>query len=293
MDEKLFDEDFMRKLDNVWLHFQSTVNHVYSGGRRSRAHGSTVEFSDYREYALGDDFRRIDWNAYARFERFFVKLFLDEKQLQVRVFLDTSRSMNWGTPNKGFAARRLSAAIVYLAVHALDRGALITLPGSDGSECGVLCPSVSGRTAFYKLLEALESLPFAGEAQLSRGIRAYRGIRKGDGVCFIISDLLGDCGYQDMLDYLLYQKQQIVLVHLLSPEEYEPDLAGRVRLTDCENGDYRDLDITPEALRYYKQALRDYQAEIGSFCSRRGVLYVPASSGDSFEVLIGKIGATV
>ena len=85
MDEKLFDEDFMRKLDNVSLHFQSTVNHVYSGGRRSRAHGSTVEFSDYREYALGDDFRRIDWNAYARFERFFVKLFLDEKQLQVRV----------------------------------------------------------------------------------------------------------------------------------------------------------------------------------------------------------------
>ena len=66
MDEKLFDEDFMRKLDNVSLHFQSTVNHVYSGGRRSRAHGSTVEFSDYREYALGDDFRRIDWNAYAR-----------------------------------------------------------------------------------------------------------------------------------------------------------------------------------------------------------------------------------
>lgn len=285
MGERLFDESFMAKLENMALHFRNAVNSVYSGGRRSKSHGSTVEFADFREYAPGDDYRRIDWNAFARFEKFFVKLYLDEKQLHTRILLDTSKSMDYGEPNKGLFSKKLAAAFAYMAIGSLDRATVVSL----SEHADYVCNAIEGRNAFYKALERLENIPFKGESKLFENVREIRNIQRGDGAAIIISDLLTDSDYKGMIDYLLYYNQQIILVHILSPQEINPEFNGRIRLIDCEDNDYRDLDMSPRTLELYRKTLESYNAEIASFCAKRGVYLMQISSEESLEsVLIGK-----
>ena len=285
MSGTLFDEGFMSKLENMSLHFKNAVNSVYTGGRRSKSHGSTVEFSDFREYTPGDDYRRIDWNAYARFEKFFIKLYLDEKQLHTRILLDTSKSMDFGEPNKGFLAKRLAAAFAYMAIGSLDRASIYSV--SEHMEH--VCSGIEGRNAFYKSLERLAAVPFKGESRLFECVKDIRNIYRGDGAAIIISDLLTDSDYKAMIDYLLYYKQQIILVHILSPDELNPQYSGRVRLLDSEGNDNRDLDITPRTLDLYKRTLRSFMDDIASFCAKRGVYLLQISSDESLEsILLGK-----
>ena len=285
MEERLFDETFMAKLENMSLHFRNAVNTVYSGGRRSKSHGSTVEFSDFREYAPGDDYRRIDWNAYARFEKFFVKLYLDEKQLHTRILLDTSKSMDFGDPNKGFVSKRLAAAFAYMAIGSLDRASVVSM----SEHADYVCNSIEGRNAFYKALERLESIPFKGESRLFESVKEIRNIHRGDGAAIIISDLLTDSDYKGMIDYLLYYNQQVILVHILSPQEINPEYAGRIRLIDSEDNDFRDIEMSPRTLELYKKTLEGYKEEIASFCAKRGVYLMQISSDESLEsILFGK-----
>jgi len=274
MDERLFDESFFAGLSGLSLKVRWPAGGAYSGGRRSRAHGSTVEFSDFREYVPGDDFRRVDWNAYARFEKFYLKLFLDERQLHVRIFMDTSKSMDCGEPKKGVFARRLAGALAFLSVRALDRVSVITLSESARE----LRPPFTGKAALARALDALESVGFGGESRLYEALKGYRGLSRGDGLCVVISDLLTDSDYRAMLDYLLYNKQQVLLVHLLSPDERRPSMTGRVRLMDSEGRGYRDLELDARALAMYEKAVRDYEAEVASFCSARGIHYIAAGS---------------
>src|SRR5512137_563064 len=96
----LFDEQFLRKLERLALLSRRVSAGQMQGERRSPKRGQSVEFSDFRPYVTGDDFRRIDWNAYARLERFFIKLFVEEEDLTVHILIDNSRSMDWGKPNK-------------------------------------------------------------------------------------------------------------------------------------------------------------------------------------------------
>ncbi len=285
MSERLFDESFMAKLESISLHLKNAVNNIYSGGRRSKSHGSTVEFSDFREYAPGDDYRRIDWNAYARFEKFFVKLYLDEKQIHTRIFLDSSKSMDAGEPNKGYAAKRLCAAFAYMAVSKLDRASVILI----SEHLNELQSDIEGRAAFYKTLELLEKTPFKGESKLSESVNELKNIRRGDGVAIIISDLLTDSDYRSMIDYLLFHKQQIILIHILSPQELNPEYTGRVRLIDIEDNDHRDLDMNTQTIGLYKKTLQNFIGEISGFCSQRGVHYMQVSSEESIEsILFGK-----
>jgi uncharacterized protein (DUF58 family) len=286
MAEEIFDAGFIESLENLSLHFKTAANNVYSGGRRSKAHGSTVEFSDFREYSPGDDFRRIDWNAYARFEKFFVKLFLDEKQLHVRVFLDVSRSMDWGEPNKSVTARRLAAAFSYLAIRSLDRASILTI-AEDVRE---LYTGVTGRTAFYQGLEKLSRLEFKGESQLAESVKSYHNIKPGDGVSVIISDFLTDSDYKSLIDYFLYYRQQVLVLHVLSPDELQPELFGRTRLMDSETKAFKDMEINMNTLSVYAETLRSFLAELEGFCASRGVYYIQVNSEESVESVLLKKG---
>ncbi len=289
MDERLFDQAFLAKLERLSLSFPVAANNGYSGARKSNLHGSTVEFSDFREYTAGDDFRRIDWNAYARFERFFVKLYQDEKQMHVRIFLDTSRSMHWGLPDKSIAARRLAAAFAYLGVCALDRVSLVSLT----SKAVDLCPVLTGRTSFYQALDILENWPFEGESHLLEAIRTYRPLTRENGVSIVLSDFLTHSEDKAMIDYLLYHKQQVLVVHLLSPDELHPEYLGRMRLLDCETSQYKDLELDSWALEAYRKTLEEFLQEWQSYCSQRGVFYVQWCSEDPWESVLLEKGESL
>ena len=119
--QRLFDEAFLRRLEQLAILSRQALSGQMQGERRSAKRGQSVEFADFRPYALGDDFRRIDWNAYARLERFFIKLFVSEEDVTVHLLVDVSRSMDWGTPHKLDYALRAAGALGYVALVGLDR----------------------------------------------------------------------------------------------------------------------------------------------------------------------------
>lgn len=271
----------------IQMRFSTAINNLYSGGRRSKMHGSTVEFANFREYIQGDDFRRIDWNAYGRFEKFFIKLFLDEKQLQTNIFIDTSGSMNFGTPTKENMALKIAAAFAYVSVCATDR---VSVTGLSDGKAAAICSGISGKASFYGLLEKLEQTEPSGETGLCDALRDYRGLSGSSGASIIISDLMSGDDYKDALKYLVFRKQQVVLVHVLSPEEYEPALEGRVRLLDSENNTFCEIEANQKTLDTYRIALKAYTDEIREYCLKAGIYYLPVRSDESVESAIMEKG---
>ena len=121
MEEVLFDGEFFARLHTLRMSNKMKLTSGMSGGRKSSAKGNSVEFSDFREYMLGDDIRKIDWNAYGRMNRLFIKLFQEEKEGRFRIFLDGSKSMDYGERKKSVLARRIVAMLSFIVLNNLDR----------------------------------------------------------------------------------------------------------------------------------------------------------------------------
>ncbi len=290
MAEKLFDDKFFNKLDSMSLRFTTAINNLYSGGRRSKMHGSTVEFANFREYIQGDDFRRIDWNAYGRFEKFFIKLFLDEKQLTTNIFVDMSGSMDFGNQTKARMALKIAAAFAYLSAQATDR---VSITGLSDGKTFEICPQMAGKASFYRSVEKMENISPGGETRLGESLRGFKGLSGNTGASIIITDLMTGEDYTEALKYLLFKKQQVVLVHVLSREEMEPQMSGRLRLTDSENGSYCDIDANSKTLETYQKALKAYLEEIKGFCLKTGIYYLPAVSDEDVETVMLERGTAV
>src|SRR5437667_6398114 len=126
----LLTPELLRRLEQFQLLAQRRAKSSLKGERRSKARGQSVEFADYRNYVHGDDFRYLDWNLYGRLERLFLKLYEEERELPVRIFLDASESMTFGEPRKFDFARQIAAAIGYVALSGFDRVSVIPFPDS-------------------------------------------------------------------------------------------------------------------------------------------------------------------
>lgn len=282
----IFDSAFLRKLEQLRLNTRKLMNTKGSGIRKSRSKGSSVEFSDYREYTAGDDFRRIDWNAYGRFEKLFVKLFMEERQARINIFLDTSASMDWGTPHKGIQAKRLSAAIAYIGLSNFDSVSLFSVNHRLVS----VGTSMHGKRAFRQVLDYLEPLPFEGTTALNKAVTEFNG-SGGAGLSFIISDFMSLDGMQEAMKYLQYRKQDVLLCQILAPEEISPAVRGGVRLLDRETGEARDITVTDALLRSYDKALTHFINDLKAFCFKRGITHMHFSSDVEIEnVLTALLG---
>src|SRR5690554_3626444 len=167
---ELFDNDFLERIRRMSISLNIKVSGGVGGNRKSRSKGASIEFSDYREYSTGDDFRRIDWNAYGRFEKLFIKLFMEEREAPVSIFIDASRSMKWGTPDKSVASRRLAASIGCMALFNLDSLSIHAVSNGPVSSA----TSLSGRQGFARMLNFLEKLEYGGETSLAGSIRDCR-----------------------------------------------------------------------------------------------------------------------
>ncbi|NLY43627.1 MAG: DUF58 domain-containing protein [Clostridiaceae bacterium] len=277
----LFDSEFLKKIEQLRINSRILMSTTASGNRKSKAKGSSVEFSDYREYSIGDDFRRIDWNAYGRFDKLFIKLFMEEREARVNIFVDTSKSMDWGEPNKGVQARRLAAALSYISLSNFDRVSVIAVNNRLVSSIR----SVHTKEGFWKVLEYLENMPYEGTTALNKAIREFDG-GGGAGISIIISDFLSFDGIKDAIKYLQYKKQDVFLCHILSPEELSPAVGGSIRLVDVETGEARDVTITHGLLKAYQRALDSFIYDIREFCLKRGIKYVQLCSDLSMENMI-------
>jgi uncharacterized protein (DUF58 family) len=279
---QIFDAAFLRKLEIMTLQAKKALAGKNSGDRRSPLKGKSVEFADFRNYAIGDDFRQIDWNAYARLEKLFLKLFLEEQDATVYLYLDCSTSMDQGQPPKGKMARQLAAALAYISLANFDRVAV----GACTDRLAAFLPPVRGRGAVWQVWNFIDKLPSAGMTDLNGALREVGRYRPNPGISIVISDLLSPAGCREGLKYLRFHKQEVSLLQVLSPEELNPGLRGDLRLIDCESGAAREVTVTPALLQAYRQRLARLVNETRGFCLRQGINYLQVSSDASLDTVL-------
>jgi uncharacterized protein (DUF58 family) len=275
--EPLFQPAFVRALESLTLAGRRIPSGRAAGQWRSRASGSSVEFSDYRTYAPGDEFRRIDWNAYARLERLFVRLYRAEEDLTLTLILDASASMDWGRPSKARFAAQLCGALAYIALQSGDRVSIACC--RDGG-VGERLEGLRGEGAAWTAWRLLERLESHGATDLNAGLSSSARHLRGSGMTVVVSDLFSPTGYQQGADALLGRRQDVLLLHVLAPDELAPsaDLVGEWQLVDSEPASAVEASITPGVLRSYRRLLQTFTQEAADFCRRRGITYLQLRS---------------
>ncbi|WP_054696322.1 DUF58 domain-containing protein [Syntrophomonas palmitatica] len=279
---KVFDQEFMRRLENLELVSRKLRRGKNSGERRSLRKGSAVEFADYRNYSDGDDTRYIDWNSYARSEKLFIKLFMEEQDLLLNILIDTSASMDWGEPPKSRLALQLAAALGWLAISAYDR---VSVAACNDHLVSCQAP-LRGKGARSQLWDYLGSLSWQGKTDLNTAIKEFGPFCRGAGLTFVISDLLSPAGFKPGLQYLQYLGQEVVLLQVLAPDELNPVLGGDYRLIDHETQEMRETTVNPVLLQAYQRRLREFTADSRDFCVGRGMSFMQINSAESFADVI-------
>ena len=283
MKENIFDKDFFTKLNKINMALNFRLSNGTQGGRKSKAKGVSVEFSDFREYAPGDDFRRIDWNAYGRLDKLFVKVFMEEREGVFNFFLDKSKSMDQGDDNKGEMALKIVASLGYITINNLDRIIVSGLEDGNIVDLG----SGTGKRTFQKLLRDLNNIEFNGATNLGESIRKRK--ITGRGVSIVVSDFLNNGGLENLeegLKYLAFKKQQIILVQVLSKEDMEPAIDEEVTLIDSETREEVKMTLNYKVIEEYKKALKTYNNNLKNMAKKYGAKIVFVRSDESLEKVI-------
>lgn len=282
LDAKIYDS--LARLQLRMSH-KSSLN--MSGNRKSVQKGISAEFSDFREYMPGDDLRRMDWNAYARLDKLYIREYLEEKEAVVSVLIDTSASMDYGVKSKAKLATDLAALVSFLALNNMDRLILYDMKDmSRGLSVG------GGRVSFAKVLNWLEKLSFSGEIDMLSAARKMQ--KKGPGVTVIISDFLhadmlqqnqDGYGYEKLLQYFVYCKQRPVVLHTMAAEELHITLEGALNLIDAETGAKLRLTVDAKTIDHYEQELRRLTERMKKGCSACRGVYVLCDTGRDIQQL--------
>ena len=276
----MFTPDFLPKLEALALATRQSLAGSSVGPRRSPTLGMSVEFSDFRNYTPGDDYRRIDWNAYARLERLFLRLYRAEENLTVSLLLDTSRSLAWGQPPKFDLARQVAGALAYVALVNGDRVGVAAL----GDDLLARLPPVSDRAQVWRVWDFLEQLQTLGGTGLGKALSsvAARYTRR-PGLSVLVSDMLTDSDWRSGLRALRASRQEVVLLQVLAPEEINPEIMGHWQLVDDEDGSSLEVTLTARTLEEYRDRLSAYTREVASFCHGHGISFVQLPSNLSIE----------
>jgi uncharacterized protein (DUF58 family) len=296
MQDQLFDPAFLKKLEMLTLAARQLFRGDTRGDRRSSVHGASVEFADFRPYVQGDDFRRIDWNAFAKFESLMLRLFVEEQELAVHILLDCSASMDYGEPrgpsgaNKFDYARRIAAALAYMALANTDKVTFTTVAVEHEKDSFLGAPSgtMRGKPGIIRLMEQLRALKPGGMTDLDASLSRFAMRTPRAGMVILISDFLSETGYEEGIKRLRYGKHDVVMLHVLSPQEIKPELMGDVRLVDMETKAGIDVSANRHVMQAYGKRLNAFIGELQGFAHKAGCSYVLANTGSSFEDLVLK-----
>ena len=279
---RFFSNDFLLQLERVG--FVSRRSHVgrVKGERKSPRKGSSVEFADYRPYEVGDDLRYVDWNAFGRLNRLYLKVFMDEEDLCVHLLVDASGSMDFGEPGKFQYATRLAAALAFVAFVNLERVAVGVF--RDRLSEGWL--PTRGRNQFLPFQEFLAGIQPGGPTAFNDAIRQYALRVKDAGLAVVVSDFLDPGGYEQGLRALMERRFDVHVIQLLAPEEIEPTLGGDLELVDAESGEVRAVSLDAETLRAYHRELDGYLSRLEAFCRANELTYTRVTTDVPLEDLL-------
>jgi len=306
MNSSLLTPELLRRLEQFQLLAARRAKSSSKGERRSRARGQSVEFADHRNYVPGDDFRYLDWNLYGRLDRLFLKLYEEERELPVRIFLDASESMTFGEPRKFDFARQVAAAIGYVALCGFDRVSVIPFPNAQGrsqttqanadaaanynqqSAVEGALRSVRGKKSSMQFFASLSAVNAAGGADLNESLRRGALEARQAGLAIVLSDFLDPAGYETGLTALVGRGFQVNCVQILAPEELAPSTFGDLRLVDSESGGLQEVTFGRYRMKAYQQTVQNFVQRLREYCTKRGVNFFMAASNMDLQDLLLK-----
>lgn len=281
-EEPLLDPEFLAKLERLEIVSRKIFLGRMKGERKSKRRGSSVEFADHRNYVAGDDVRHIDWNVYGRLDKLFIKLFLEEEDLHFHLLVDSSLSMDFGSPTKLRYAKQVAAALAFVGLVCHDR----VVVESFSTALGRPTPSVRGRSQMRRVIDHLESIEADGGSDLTAAAKEFAIKHPQKGVVVVVSDFLDKGGYESALRYLLARDLDIYAIQVLSREEVEPEFTGDLRLVDCEDDDIAEITMSAPLLDRYKRTLDAFTVGLKEWCSKRGITYIFTTNQNPFDKLV-------
>ena len=285
MKTTVIDEAFLSEVEALQTVLRNNVAGMFGGNHQSKNFGSSCEFADYRDYMPGDDISKIDWNVYARFDKLYQKLYLDERQMHTKIYIDASRSMQHGSLEKSEQAIRLAASFAYLSVSEMDKVSIYAIHGNQVDE---VISGMVGKDSYFNYINKLNEIDFDSTAVISEAILTSK-IGMGDGYSILISDFLTDEDFERAIDKFTEKKRDVLCVQVLARDELNPQFRGKMHLFDSENAsDFFRKKIDKERVRAYKEALQFVINRIKNYCESRGGHYmlVPAYE-KMFNVFFG------
>ncbi len=295
----LLTPELLRRLEQFQLLAARRAKSSARGERRSKARGQSVEFADHRNYVAGDDFRHLDWNLFGRLDKLFLKLYEEERELPVHIFLDATESMTFGVPPKFDFARQVAAAAGYVALCGFDRVTVHVFPDLDPNAAGPdpaalsaemaargALRAVRGRKSSMQYFQNLSQLSARGPVDLNEALRRGAMAARRSGVAVVLSDFLDAAGYESGLDALIGRGFHVNAVQILAPEELNPSASGDLRLIDSETGGMQEVTFGKFRLKAYQQSVQNFRQRLREFCQGRGVRFFSVSSDTSLEQLL-------
>lgn len=280
MNRFAIDEEFLNKIELLRLILKDNVAGLFGGNHKSKAYGSSCEFADYREYVPGDDISKIDWNVFARFDKLYLKLFLDERQMHTKIYIDASSSM--GYDDKGVKALQIAAAIAYLSIKETDKVSIYYIRNKQVFE---IVPPLVSLDVYYHRIVKLNEIEFTGDSFISDGI-LESSMGYGDGKSIVISDFLTDNDYFSAIDGLREKKRDVLFIQVLSERELNPFQRGKNIFYDSEKKDRQyKKNIDRDVVKAYREALDFIVSGIRDRCLALGGDYVLVNSDRPLEEL--------
>jgi uncharacterized protein (DUF58 family) len=282
----LLDREFLKTLEQVGLLCQDDLAGGLGADRQSNKRGAGLEFADYRGYRSGEDARALDWNAFLRLGKLFLKVYAAEQNIAVRILLDRSASMDCeGADESKFSyAQRLAATFAYLALLRLDTAVIV--PFAERTSRPLVVSG--GRNRLWPALEYLNTLTCEGGTALYQSVRQFLESFRSPGMVIVISDLLDEAEYTRAIERLHAAGHDFVFVHVHSAEEQRPSVFGEFVMEDVETGEQRLVDCSPESADQYEQAFLESCERLQRVALRYGGRYARAVTSIPYQDFVLK-----
>ncbi len=280
-----FDEEFLRKLELLSMVAKRLLSGQFKAERRAKRVGAGIEFADYRGYVPGDDFRAVDWRAYMRLDKLILRLFEEETDLPIYIFVDASASMGGAGNEKLDYAKKVAAALAYIGLSNLDRVTLVAYADHIIDEL----PPQRSKAQIFNIFRFLARIRPSHTTNGGEAFHRFFTARRGRGLAVVVSDFFDPHGAQHSLDIIRYRRQDLMGIHVVSPADSSPPLNGEITLVDSETRETQDVTITPPLLKAYEHEFESYCADLDRYCSVHGFGYVRTQTDFPFEDLVLQI----
>ena len=280
--ESLTDPAMMSRLDSLYLLARKVLGGSLQADRKTTKKGAGITFADYAEYNPGDDYRSIDWRIYAKFETLIIKLFELEEDATIYLLLDCSKSMEAKFPH----AKRLAAALGYIALNSLDRLCVIGM----AETLHPLLDPCRGRGNVFRFLKCLDDAPtFGTDTDFSACAREFQARRKQKGLVITLSDFLFPGGFDEGLRFLQWNRHDLFCLQIQDDEDQFCDWKGDLNLQCVETKQSRRVTITPAEARAYETAVAEWNEDLRKVCAKSGIGLAAPTPDVPFDVTVREL----